>query len=144
MEYFTPELLLELSKGGDDDLWEDAIQRYRKHIDTFKDTLSVNLRELVECCYHDAKWLGVTAGRGGVYILTIEHQNEIVNLLYMFARQDGGPILTFPKDHDPDAEVLWRYDEVNQIDSKVFSHEILLSDGAIFRIEFTNFYLLKY
>ena len=64
MEFFTPELYLQFNSPDQetayraDQTWENAIQDYNRHLDTFRDAMPSGVKELAEkLCLHDAEFI---------------------------------------------------------------------------------------
>jgi hypothetical protein len=161
MKYYTPELLVRF-RSDDDDIadqaneeWEHAIARYNRHFQRIRSRLPESLRTFHrEQSLHDADvfgpaWLPPTPlqfeRRGVVLIaqqintLLPETQNTLAILEYSVT---SDPVIEKPVSHESFHQTAvpeWLYDEIDVIESGLFSHEILLSDGRVIKLVFREF-----
>jgi hypothetical protein len=147
MKFFTPELIDRFGSPDDDvadaamDEWEQRSDSYRKHLDTLRQYLPVDFRNLLDRYrLHDAavvQGLRSSVGDKALYLIELvpEASSEKLTLTYA---------LKGPSPANLNGECYWLYDEVDVVDRHalwVFVHTILLSDGTELRLEFTDFQL---
>jgi hypothetical protein len=155
MKYFTPQFYLDFNADDPaiadraDEQWERAVQQYRKHVKRIRSRLPDNVRELAERVdLHDAEYLGyakVPAPRpsGDVALVTVQRGETTFLLVYVLADE---PTFSEPIRNTvfSDEQVHWLYDEVDVVDERVWSHEILLSSGRILMLRFVAFDVLTF
>jgi hypothetical protein len=161
MKYFTPRLHVQ-NNSPDKGVaaraaakWRDANKRYIRHYKKIARHLPPDLRNLGdEQLLHDADFDGprmirpfplpwgpqfVTIAARQIHTLVAEFRNTVAVLFYEVTEE---PIFETPVIHwiyHP-ARPQWLYDEVDLIKPKLFSHEILVSDGRVIKIRFHDFH----
>ena len=160
MNYFTPELYVQGNSDDEDVLdqteaaWEKAIKRYRRHYKKIEPHLPPELRKFHdEQCLHDADVFGparmplyslpwnsrdVIIIAQQVNTLFPEFLNTLAILQYAVTAE---PVVEVPVKSDVfhPGQPIWLYDEVDLVEPGVFSHEILISDGRVVKIQFREF-----
>ncbi len=153
MKYFTPELYVEFNSDNlavadvADTNWEKATADYRKHIAKIGGRLPGKARELAESlCLHDAVYMGylkapVPKSSAELAVVAVEKADDVILLIYVLADEPsfGAP---YEADVFSDVAVHWLYDEVDALESGVFSHDILLSNGRTLSVKFVAFDML--
>ncbi len=152
MRFFTPDLLQQFNspdpkRAADaNEAWERAIVEYRRKLKRIRARLPEPVRGyLDEYCLHDAEVLGLV--RSSAPVLTCSFK-----VVWLFIRQgDRFSVLKYHLTKDPVVEypvfpesmcseqARWLYDELDVLDREGFSHEILLSNGFLIRIVFSEF-----
>jgi hypothetical protein len=160
MRFFTPSLYLRYNSDDDtiadraDARWEKAIRAYKKHLERFSARMNERVKLVAESlCLHDAEilffqadipvhpWFQPPYSRGAATI-SLKSAGTIVNLFYLLwdeVDESGAPR------HWPfsNRRVHWLYDEIDCVDAPpwpvtLFWHRILLSDGRVISIPFTD------
>ncbi len=159
MKFFTPELYSQ-GNSRDDELvdqteleWERRLKRYRRHYKKIESQLPAMLRSFHDVqCLHDADLfspalLPRSAPWNGQEVIIVAQQtntlvpeslNTLAILQYTIAAQ---PTIEDPREA-PGFRLgrpIWLYDEVDLIEPGVFSHEILISDGRVIKLLFSDF-----
>lgn len=159
MKFFTPELYVQ-GNSSDEDLldeaaaeWERRIKRYRRHYKKFEAELPLMLRRFHdEQCLHDADvfapaYLPRNAPWNGREVVIIAQQvntlfAEYINTLAILQYSiTAAPIIDIPMQSKVfnSTQPIWLYDEIDRIEAGVFSHEILISDGRVIKLLFSDF-----
>ena len=150
MMYFTPDLFARLNSSRNDAVsraereWEDAVQRYRKHFARIAADLPEELRRFCSEVYpHDAEIIGLTKGSAAALRrrsaeLFTRQANKLLVITYSLLEK---PLLQKPLESAVfyEAQPIWLYDEVDMPKPAVFSHEILISNGYVFKFLFKQF-----
>lgn len=150
MRFFTPELYMQFNSPDDSvadeaqQTWDEATERYKRHIDAIREKLPAHVRKLTEICLHDAEVLGFEELREpvwpepfGMAALSLKQESCIWSLFYFLRDriQKNPPIdeWLFSKSREH-----WLYDEVDVSGDHddVFLHRILFSDGTAMEIPF--------
>jgi hypothetical protein len=148
VKYFTPRLYAKLNSSdakkslAAHSEWERAEARYETRLKSIRPRLPKSVRLLAdELCLHDAVFLGcfpMSAERtiinvrteAALFEMSCHHQRPVTSTQFalgdVFARQ----------------QPRWLYDEVDLIKSGLFSHEILLSNGAVLKCIFDEVEIL--
>lgn len=161
MRFFTPELYLSFNSSDDDEAdrantrWEDTIQEYQRHLDSFRLDMPYQLRSLSDLslhdaeilCLYDAETLGIkqeamVKPHSSIFptvppsfVLTLrQHKNAILLIYSLWDRvrlSPPSPAWRFSKSH-----IHWLYDEIDRVNGHqgCFWHRILMSDGAVVEI----------
>jgi hypothetical protein len=161
MKYFTPELCVRGNSNDPDEVdraeveWEDALKRYEKHYKKIEKRLPPELRKFdSEQCLHDAYFDGPVIERpfalpwSPKYVMIAARQintlvPEFVNTVaVLFYTITEDPVIETPVDSAVfnKAKPIWLYEEVDAIEPGLFLHEILVSDGRVIKIRFTDFH----
>jgi hypothetical protein len=155
MKFFTPDLYMRFNSSDDevadraDEEWESAISAYHKHLESLRDQMPPQVKELANLCLHDAELLAweqpiepffeLLPFRTGFAILSIRQGDEIVSLIYVLwdqlRKHESREDWPFSKRR---AHCL--YDEVDVTSNHrgTFFHRVLLSDGTIIEIPFLS------
>lgn len=161
MRFFTPELYRLFNSADDeeanraDELWEQAIQEYQKHLDSLRDRLPTPVRKLSDLNFHDAEILGGEEQHQSTlfgpekywsvpawtmtWILTLRQGEIIHTLIYSLwdevREYSGEADWPFSK-----SRRHWLYDELDVHPDRfgMFLHRILWSDGSILEIPFAG------
>jgi hypothetical protein len=159
MKFFKPGLYVRYNSEDDaiadraDREWERAIRAYTEHLATFSAQMNEGVKYVAErLCLHDAELLSFQADipihplfqsapiSPGAATIWLKSDGHFVNLFYLLwdevdesSTPKGWP---FSKLH-----VHWLYDEIDRAEApwpSVFWHRILLSDGRVISIPFTD------
>ena len=159
MRFFKPGLYLRYNSDDDaiadraDREWERAIRAYKEHLATFSAQMNDGVKYVAESlCLHDAEILSFqaeipihplfssSAFSPGAATIWLKSNEEIINLFYLLwdevAESAAPKRWPFSKHH-----VHWLYDEIDRADApspSVFWHRILLSDGRVISIPFSD------
>jgi hypothetical protein len=170
MRFFTPDLYLRFNSPDDavadsaNAEWDQAIERYERHLATFKDQLPSQVRKLTELSLHDSEVLArgeefqpsdslilpkdhfsqVIPAWTALAIVTVKDGRRIRSLIYCLwdhiRSQSNEGNWPFSKEREH-----WLYDEVEVVSRKrvsvlqgAFLHRILLSTGIVLEIPFTS------
>jgi hypothetical protein len=146
MQFFTPELYMRFNSSDDDvaneadEEWENALLKYRKHLDAIRARMSSHVSKLAGLCLHDALLLAFEQVEEPlIAILSVEMDGMIVSLIYHLS--DRVRVHQPIKDWSfSKLRVHWLYDEIDTASGKhtSFMHRILLSDGRVLEIPFTS------
>jgi hypothetical protein len=160
MRFFTPELYLRFNSADDEiaDLaneeWEKALQAYQHHLDSIRERMPSQVRNLAELCLHDAEVLGLQKEQpvfplaepffpgpfwSVVAIVTLRQEQTIWTLIYLLWDR----VREYPAREDWPFSRLrkhWLYDEVDVARDfrGGFLHRILFSDGSIVEMPFVT------
>ena len=144
MKYFTPSLYGRMQAIVEDEVeaahaeWERAVDRYERRLSKIRPTLPKPLRYLLEDLYlHDANVLSL-ARNGDKFVIVLELEVPPKNLVVITYTLAGKPVIDFaalPPEHCT-THPLWMYDEVNVSQKRLYSHEILFSNGWHVRLRF--------
>ena len=153
MNYFTPELFVAF-KSSEPKVaraaaieWDKAVAAYDKHLKSVRRRLPPPVRELSNLLLlHDAELLNFEEvspnGRSAIAHLLVRQFGEVSFLSYFLLEK---PSIAKPIKHtdfSPRA-VHWLYDEIDLRGPGGFSHEILFSDGRVFRVRFEHLSILS-
>lgn len=158
MRFFTPALYMRYNSDDDavadraDAEWDRAIRAYKKHLQTLSDHLNERVRSIAETlCLHDAEILNFQAAiplhpffhppfSPGAATISLRNDGKIVNLFYLLWEEVGEA--TAPKGWPFSRQrVHWLYDEFDRPEAHspdLFWHRILLGDGRVVSIPFTD------
>ena len=144
MKYFTPKLYAALQDSDDhamdaaDAAWQKAVDRYERRLCKIRPTLPRSLRCLLDDLYlHDANVLSV-ARNGDKFVIVLELEvppKDLVVVTYTLAGTPDIDFAALPPEHCT-THPLWMYDEVDVTPKKLYSHEILFSNGWHMRLRF--------
>jgi hypothetical protein len=159
MRFFTPELYLRYNSSDDevadlaDSEWENALEQYKHYLDSIRDRMPLNVRQLAELCLHDAEVLGFQKeiqsafpfaepfrpGWSVVSIVSLKQAQSVKTLFYFLWDR----IREYPANQDWQFSKLgrhWLYDEVDiaQDNRGMFLHRVLFSDGSVVEIPFVS------
>lgn len=158
LKFFKPSLYLRYNSEDDaiadraDAEWERAIRAYKKQLSTISDQMNERVRFVAESLsLHDAQlfsfqpeipvqpWFQPPYCRGAATI-SLRSEGTIIHLFYVLWDQVGES--TPPKGWPfSPLGVHWLYDEVDRAEApwpSLFWHRILLSDGRVLSIPFTD------
>ena len=162
MKYFTPELYVlgnspdEADWERQEEEWERQIKRYQRHYRKIKDQLPETVRRFHDdYCLHDADVFGPARFSNGprsaktdqvvmvvqnLNTLFAQHLNTLMVLRYAITAE---PLVQVPVPSDVFhvGQPIWLYDEIDVVTPGEFVHEILVSDGRVIRIQFSDFRL---
>jgi hypothetical protein len=159
LKFYSPELYVEAQSQDDDVLdrheaeMERLGRRYKRYYRRIKAKLPLRLRQFHdEQCLHDADvfapallpmsapWDGQQAIIVAQQINTLfaEYINTLAILQYTIT---SPPVVEVALDLPLCKRVqpIWLYDEVDVVEPGVFSHEILISDGRVVKLLFSDF-----
>ena len=158
MKFFKPRLYLRYNSEDNaiadraDAEWERAIRAYRKHLSTFSDRMNGRVKSVAEnLTLHDAEilslqpeipvqpWFQPPYSRGAATI-SLRNAGKITHLCYLLWDEvdEAPPPKGWP--FSP-LRVHWLYDEIDRAEApwpSLFWHRILLSDGRVLSIPFTD------
>jgi hypothetical protein len=159
MRFFTPNLYMRYNSDDEgianraDGEWEKAIRAYKKHLERFSARMNERVKLVAETlCLHDAEILSFQAGipvhpwfqppySQGAATISVKSDGTIINLFYMLWNEVDESAA--PK-HWPFSKLRaqWLYDEIDCVDQpsdpSLFWHRMLLSDGRVISIPFTD------
>jgi hypothetical protein len=153
MRFFTPELYIDFNSNDPvvadaaDGAWEKAISDYRKHIRKIRARLPKKARELADStCLHDAGYLGyikapMPKAAGELAVIAAEVGGKIHLFIYVVSDEPSFS-QAVQSDVFSDENVHWLYDELAELDSGTFRHEIQFSNGRILSLTFVAFDML--
>jgi hypothetical protein len=159
MKFFKPSLYVRYNSDDDaiadraDREWERAIRAYEEHLETFADQMNEGVKHVAEIlCLHDAEILSFQADipihplfqsspfSPGAAAIWLKSGGNLVNLFYLLWEEvhesASSQRWPFSKLH-----VHWLYDEIDRAEApwpSVFWHRILLSDGRVISIPFSD------
>lgn len=162
MQFFTPDLYVRFNSPDDkiadeaNDQWEEAIAKYRKHLDRLSAKLPGPVHRLAELCLHDAEIVameedgGVVQSTDGVEtisptpgvqigILSARQESKAFSILYVLAGDIHEQAV--PQDWPFSAgskHLLYDEIDIDGDDPSQFVHRLLLSDGRVLEIVFGN------
>jgi hypothetical protein len=153
MKFFTPARYLRLGNLDDREAflaaqreWESAIAHYKQHLTRIGAELPTGLQRLVETVYlHDARVLDMWWGGKTRFTITVHPESDPSRLVVLAYSLVAPPEVT--PGALPDAvrsePAAWLYDELDVAggsgpEGRMFSHDILLSDGREVRLRFRN------
>jgi len=147
MKYFTPELYLQINSRNLDvaekahDKWEDALERYGKHLSEIRSRLTTETRKLADSLsLHDAEVL-FFKDNGKLAVAELRQGDKHIYLIYVLAKNPAiTKIKPWPFSSKP---VYWLYDEFDADDQDAQRHEVLLSDGRIWTLNFSRIALFE-
>lgn len=150
MRFFTPELYAQFNSQNEevadraDAEWEKAIADYRRHLETIRDDLPSQVKQLAELCLHDAEILGFERELQSflpvsVAVLSLKQDDTIRSLIYMLWDR----VREYPASKDwpfSPQRKHWLYDEVDVASDRrrLFLHRVLFSDGSVVEIPFVS------
>jgi len=153
MKFFTPELYLEINSRDlglvekAHEKWENAIDRYRKHLAEIRPRMTPNARKLAQSvCLHDATFLGLglmflPSSIGKHAIITLRQGEMQVFLFYLLFKD---PLIEEVKSWPFSSKTVdWLYDEFDIQPDGGQQHEVLLSDGRVLTLSFYEMWLYK-
>lgn len=159
MKYFTPELFARFNSSDDaialaaHDEWERQLKRYGRHYKKIEAQLPPMLRKFdSEQCLHDADVFapallpGNAPWKAPTVIIVAQQINtlfpEFLNTLAILEYTiTANPVVEIPLPVPVSRQVqpIWLYEEVDVIAPGVFTHEILISDGRVIKLQFRDF-----
>jgi hypothetical protein len=150
MKYFTPDLLARGLTGDEscldqqEQLWDEAGNRYVAYLETVRPAFPSGLRQLDEGYYlHDAVVFGM-GQRAGSFVIVLQLDtppNSLVMLTYDLV---GSPTIAYdalPAGlRSPHYHVEWQYDEIDQLPGEppTWRQSILLSNGWEVQLQFRD------
>jgi hypothetical protein len=158
MRFFKPGLYMRYNSDDDviadraDGEWEKAIRAYKKHLETFSAQMNERVKSVAETlCLHDAEILSFQPGvpvhpffqppfSPGVATISLESDGKIVNFFYILWEEVGESPAPRGWPFSP-LRVHWLYDEIDRVEApwpSLYWHRILLSDGRVISIPFTD------
>jgi hypothetical protein len=159
MKFFPPELHVRFASADDavaleaHEEWERQVKRYNRHYKKIEAQLPLKLRLFhTEQCLHDADvfapaLLPRNAPWNGQEVVIVAQQintlfPEFVNTLAILQYTiTAPPVVEVPVQSPVFKKVqpIWLHDEVDIVEPGVFSHEILISDGRVIKLLFSDF-----
>ena len=161
MRFFKPGLYIRYNSDDDavanraDREWEKTIRAYKEHLAAFSDQMSEGVKYVADSlCLHDAELLSFQSEipvhplfrpssspfAPGAATIWLKNEGNLVNLFYLLWEEihesASSPRWPFSK-----LRVHWLYDEIDRADApwpSVFWHRILLSDGRVISIPFSD------
>jgi hypothetical protein len=151
MKYFTPELFIAFNSSDREiasdasTQWDKVVAAYDRQLRSLRRKLPQPVRQLTNLCLHDAEFIEFEEvspnGRRAVAHVVLRQHGEIIFLSYFLLEKPsiGRPIedAVFSRH-----AVQWLYDEVDCQGPGDFRHDILLSDGRVFRLRFEHLSIL--
>ncbi len=158
MKFFPPQLHVQFNSADNTvaleahEEWERCVKRYRRHYKKIEPHLPSLLRRFHdEQCLHDADvfapaFLPRPFGNGPEVVIVAQQINtlfaESINTLAILQYTiTAAPVIEVPLASPvfKGVQPLWLYDEVDLINNNEFSHEILISDGRVIKLQFSDF-----
>jgi len=147
MKYSTPELYLKINAPDLDVVekahanWEDALERYGKHLSEIRSRMNPATRKLANSLsLHDAEVL-LFKNNGELVVAELRQGDTHVFLVYVLVKN---PLITKIKPWPFSSKaVRWLYDEFDADAKDVQQHEVLLSDGRIWTLNFSRIVLFE-
>ena len=148
MQYFTPELVLNLNSSDGDVVdeamarWEKAVDSYQKHLRKLRNEMPEELQPITHLSLHDWKLVKLWHGpgrRGGSVMLVLQNGEDMFVLSYRLS--DKLRRSNAPEGWSSEAgHVEWLYDEVDfdTENQKSYIHRVLFSDGTILALPFSQ------
>jgi hypothetical protein len=158
MGFFKPGLYIRYNSDDDaiadraDQEWERAIRAYKDHLKTFTGKMNERAKDVAESLdLHDAEVLSFQADlparplilppfSPGVATISLRSGGKFINLFYLLwdevAESAAPKRWPFSK-----RQVHWLYDEFDCVEypwPPLFWHRVLLSDGRVISIPFTD------
>ena len=154
MKYFTPEMYVQgneedIDLDEHDDEWERRLETYGEQYQKIEAQLPQALQRFNrEQCLHDAD-IFAPAVMGSIsreLVLVAQQVNTLLpdtinTLAILIFTLDGEPSVTVPVEssHFHPTQPIWLYEEVSMPAPGKFVIEILVSDGRVIRIPFSDF-----
>ncbi len=154
MKFFGRELYAQFNSpdasqaDAADELWEKSIESYNRHLKTIRKELPDSAKRLSKLCLHDAELINpeapFLATLPAIGLLGVAQRiGENLWRLYLiwYALHSKVRVLApIPEWPFSSKEVNWLYDEfdISEAKSRQFVHRVLLSDGRIIVIPFTD------
>ncbi|MCY2989107.1 MAG: hypothetical protein NTY19_14725 [Planctomycetota bacterium] len=151
MKYFKPELFVAFNSGDAraanraSQAWDEAVTAYDQYLKSIRRRLPAAVQKLSKLYLHDATYLDFgedsPSPENRVAHLTVRRDGQPLLLLYFLL---DTPSVT-PAVTDPvfsEHSVHWLYDELELRGPGDVSHEILFSNGCIYRFRFHHLALL--
>ena len=155
MRYFTPDLYLQFNSSdravveqAHED-WEDALARYRKHLQEIRPQMTKSVWETVESlCLHDADYLGMNVSPildhgGALAAVMLRRDNTDLIAAYFLAEEPLAQEVSEPWPFSKE-KVHWLYDEFDLRPDGIFQHEVLLSNAHILTLRFHELRMLEH
>jgi hypothetical protein len=151
MKYFKPELFLAFNSENArtanqaSQAWDAAVAAYDQYLKSIRKRLPAAALKLSKLYLHDSEYLDFgedsPSSENRVAHLTIRREGQTLLLLYFLLEP---PLVTEPiTDHVfSEQAVHWLYDELELVSSTDISHEILFSNGRIYRFRFHHLAIL--
>jgi hypothetical protein len=147
MKYFTPELYLKINSPDLDVVekahakWEEALERYGKHLSEIRSRMTPATRKLANSLsLHDAEVL-LFKYNGKLAFAELRQGDTHVFLVYLLAKNPlVKKIRSWPFSSKA---VRWLYDEFDADAKGAQQHEVLLSDGRIWTLNFSRIVLFE-
>ncbi len=151
MKYFKPELFVAFN--SDDartanrasQAWDQAVTAYDQYLKSIRRRLPAAAKRLCKLYLHDAAYVDFgeesPSPDNRVAHLTVQREGKTLLLLYFLLES---PRVTPPIDDPPFSQqgVHWLYDELELRSTVDVSHEILFSNGQIYRLRFCHLAIL--
>jgi hypothetical protein len=162
MRFFTPELYVR-GNSPDDSVadhaaaeWEEALGRYQAHLAAIRGQLPERVRQLAEdVCLHDFELIQLQEELARLattnlarerptrlLVLNLRGRDRTINLFYLVpeAPEHKIPFREWPFQS---GQTYWLYDEIDVSERpgaapSEFVHRVLLSDGRVLTIPFTD------
>jgi hypothetical protein len=151
MKYFRPELFVAFNSEDTrtanraSRAWEQAVRAYDEHLKSIRRRLPPAVRKLSRFHLHDAEYRGFQADSdspdNGFAQLIVKQPEQWVSFSYFLLEE---PLITQPVNDRlfSDHGVHWLYDELELVGPRDVSHEILFSNGRVFRFRFRHVTIL--
>ena len=151
MKYFKPELFVafnsEDSRAANRayQAWDEAVTAYDQYLKSIRRRLPAAVQKLSKLYLHDAAYLDFgedsPSPENRVAHLTVRRDGQPLLLLYFLLES---PLVTGPLTDRVFSEqaVHWLYDELELRSPGDISHEILFSNGCIYRFRFHHLAIL--
>jgi hypothetical protein len=155
MRFFTRELYIDFNSADPivadaaDELWEQAIKAYQRHMRLLRPKLSDGAKRLAKISFHDARLMNsehpVLLGLPGVGLIALAQHIAPDNWeTYLIWYVLCGEIQSLPSPmaewpfSNGNTEGLYDEFDLNPQDEDLFVHRILLSDGRVIVVPFAN------
>jgi hypothetical protein len=149
MRYFSPERYLAMQNpepeamNAADAAWEEAVEQYDAYLLSIVPELPVTVRNLLDGFYlHDARVLSI-GQRDDTFFISLQLDvppRDLLTITYALAGTPEIDKRAFPPPGGEHA-LLWLYEEIEftrEAERPYFAHDILLSNGWVLRIPFSD------
>jgi hypothetical protein len=149
MRYFTPQRYLALQNADPlamnaaDADWDEAVEHYDAYLQSIIQEIPETVRSLLDGFYlHDARVL-IIGQREDTFLISLQLDvppKELLTITYTLA---GSAKINKQGFSPPGGEhaPVWLYEEIESLresDKQIFAHDILLSNGWVLRIPFSD------
>ena len=155
MRFFTPQLFIQFGSeddeeaNGADEAWDEAMERYERHLVPIKKKLPRSAMPLAETSFHDWEFLASdTSSQNSIRLSPLKKRlssawiylqlgGQVADLFYVLSGPVKEQLSGLHKEFGTGTKI-WLYDEIDRHEkiSDSFVHRILWSDGNETEIPF--------